>query len=485
MILSDRPTFRKAVLSLYPHGVTKKSGHHLTCTLILTLLTLSAGTAPTIGEQRPPSGRVSIETAIESAHQNDPWLTGNRHTQEAIESMSIAAGALPDPKLSFDVANLPTNSFNFGQEAMTQVKLGLTQAFPPGDSRALRKRQLELQSSQHPFLREDRKAKVAVTVGQLWLNAYQAQESIAIIEKNRALFEQLITVTETSYAAALGKSRQQDVIRAQLELTRLEDRLTVLHQRQELFQHQLSEWLTGNENNYPDVTRQAPLMLTTQIPDLMLLHPEFYQDDRYINTQTLHQLLARHPTLQAIDQKLKESQTGVELARQKYKPEWALRAGYGYRANDAMGIKRSDLFSLGVTMSIPLFTANRQDKQVQSEISKTSAVKTEKWQMLRKLTASFATAKTQLMRLNQRQKLYNAQLLPQIHEQAEAALTAYTNDDGDFAEAVRARIAEMDAEIDAMSIDVERQKTILQLNYFFMSQARDIVTGTSRSGEFQ
>ena len=97
--------------------------------------------------------------------------------------------------------------------------------------------------------------------------------------------------------------------------------------------------------------------------------------------------------------------------------------------------------------------------------------------------ASFETAKAQLLRLDQRQKLYQTELLPQIHEQAEASLIAYTNDEGDFSEVVRARIAEMEAEIVALGIAVDKQKTILQLNYFFMTEADDMILSEDTSGE--
>ena len=103
-----------------------------------------------------------------------------------------------------------------------------------------------------------------------------------------------------------------------------------------------------------------------------------------------------------------------------------------------------------MSFDIPIFTANRQDKQVQSAISKTAAVKTEKWLLIRKLIASFETNRAQLLHTNERQKLYQQRLLPQMHDQAEASLTAYTNDDGDFAEVVRSRIAELNATIDAI-----------------------------------
>jgi hypothetical protein len=56
-----------------------------------------------------------------------------------------------------------------------------------------------------------------------------------------------------------------------------------------------------------------------------------------------------------------------------------------------------------------------------------------------------------------------------MQAQAEASLTAYTTDDGDFSEVVRARIDELNARIDALDIQIDRLKTISQLNYFFVT----------------
>ena len=167
----------------------------------------------------------------------------------------------------------------------------------------------------------------------------------------------------------------------------------------------------------------------------------------------------------AFDQRIEAMQTGVELAQQKYKPEWGLTAQYGYRDDDPMGRDRADLFSVGVTFDLPLFTGNRQDKDVSAATSRAEALRTDKLLMARKLMAQLDTMLVQIQRLNQRRTLYDQQLLPQMAEQAEAALTAYNNDDGDFAEAVRARIAELNAKIDFLTIRVDRLKTIAELNY--------------------
>ncbi|MFD2207672.1 TolC family protein [Kiloniella antarctica] len=433
---------------------------------------------------------LDLETAVKFAQFNDPWLVGNEHSEDAILSSSVAAGSLSDPTISISMANLPTDSLNFDQEAMTQAKIGISQIFPAGDSLAIRKRQLQLQGSQFPHQRDNRKAEVRVIVGQLWLNTYKQQESIAIIRKNWALFEQLTDIAESSYSTALGNSRQQDLVRAQLELTRLEDRLTVLHQKQEMYQQQLSEWLNDYfHDEYSEDNRQRIQLntihfsLSRKLPDINLLNQEFYKSVEPVDTEILFKKLSTHPALKAVDQKIKTSNAGIKLAKQKYKPKWGVNAGYGFRADDPMGNDRADLFSIGMTFSVPLFTANRQDMEVQSAKSTASAVKTEKWQLLRKLMASFEASKAQFFRLNQRQTLYQTQLLPQMHEQAEASLTAYTNDDGDFAEVVRARIAEIDAEISALSIDVERQKSIIQLNYFFTISTSEASTSDLQLGD--
>ena len=435
---------------------------------------------------------LTLAETVKLSKINDPWLLGNQHTQQSLESMSIAAGTLPDPKVSVGLANLPTDTFDFAQEGMTQFKVGVSQMFPRGDSLAIKKEQLELLGGQYPYQRQDRKAKVTVLVSHLWLDAYKAQQSIALINDKRALFEELANVAQASYSSALGKTRLQDIVRAQLELTRLDDRLTTLSQHNDMFRARLSEWLS---DYFVDNRLQTSLVesqklstsfvLARQLPDTQLANPQLYREVTETDPQILFDYLSDHPAVNAIGQKIKASSSAIELAQQKYKPEWGINASYGYRDNDPMGNDRSDLFSVGVTFDLPLFTSNRQDKLVESAVSRTEAVKTEKSLLLRKLIASFETTKAQLVRLNQRQQLFQQQLLPQMHEQAEASLTAYTNDDGDFAEVVRARIAELNAEINALNIDVDRQKTIIQLNYLFTPSVDEVVVGNHRLGEMK
>ncbi len=432
-------------------------------------------------EQQP----LSFAQAIKKAQKNDPWLDGSRHKQQSLELLSHAANTQPDPKVSIAFANLPTDSFDFSQEGMTQFKVGVSQMFARGDSLAIKNKQLKLQSQQQPLQRQDRQNKVAVTVGSMWLDLYRIQQSINLIEQNRGLFEQLSELVEASYGSGLGKTRQYDIVRAQLELTRLEDKLNQLKLEQNRYQGMLRQWLT-DFSFAGAVTTQSNLnsSLTTinisgELPQLALINQSVVYHEKALPTEQLALLLAEHPSVLAIDKKIAATGKNIDLAEQKYQPQWGVNASYGYRGDDLMSNSRADLFSLGVVFDVPLFTHNRQDNEVKSAISKTEAIKTEKLLLIRQLISAFASAKGRLLRLNERQALYQERLLPQIHDQAQASLTAYTNDDGDFAEVVRARIAELNAQIDFLAINVQQQKIILEINYLFVGSIMPSQKGES------
>ncbi|MGE6512904.1 TolC family protein [Vreelandella aquamarina] len=397
----------------------------------------------------------NLQKAIQIAIDQDPWLTGSASIETALENEAIASAQLPDPQISLKAGNLPVDTFDLNQEGMTQFSVGISQKFPRGDSLALAKQQKQQLAAQQPMLRQDREARVEATVSQLWLEATRAQLSISRIERDRSLFEQLAEVAEVSYASAFGMTRQDDVIRAQLELTRLEDRLTDLRQQQEAEERQLTEWL-GSE---------AMLPIAEDFPELVLVEPSLFTDAERPSRQLWYERVRRHPAVLALEQKIDAMGTGVDVARQQYKPEWGVSAQYGYREDDPMGGRRSDLFSVGVAFDLPVFTENRQDKNVAAAASRHEAVRYERETLVRELIAQLETNWVKLARLDERLTLYTQRLLPELSEQAEASLNAYNNDDGDFAEAVRARIDETNASVELIGLKAQRLKVISDINY--------------------
>ena len=89
---------------------------------------------------------LSLEDVEELALASDPGVQAVESNRLALEEMSVAAEQLPDPLLKMGLVALPMDTFNLGQEAMTQVQLGLVQKFPRGKSRSLRSEQIGLRS---------------------------------------------------------------------------------------------------------------------------------------------------------------------------------------------------------------------------------------------------------------------------------------------------------------------------------------------------
>ncbi|WP_417446214.1 TolC family protein [Kangiella sp.] len=444
--------------------------HNVTLKFIVAVLLFCAScvniAAQASSEQAAKS--LTLEQAISLAQNNDPWLQSNQYRQQAVEAQSISANTYADPMISISAANLPVDSFDFSQEAMTQLKVGVTQALPRGDSLELTQKRLNQLSQEFPLQRQDRKAKVKATVTQLWLDIYLAEQTINLIERDRQLFEQLAETVSLNYSSAMGQTRQQDVIRAQVELTRLDDRLSKLHQELATKTSMLKEWLINDSHlafahNY--------FSLPAAMPMLSLDHKQVISLESSKDKQALIQHLQQHPQVLAFEQKVKASETNIDLAKQKYKTQWSVNASYGHRDDNPMGNSRSDLFSVGVSFDLPIFTSNRQDQEVTASVKEREAMKADKWLLLRSLLSTTINYHGQLNELNKRRSLYKESLLEEMNQQAEATLNAYTNDNGDFTEVMRSRIDELNTKIEALNVEINYLKTVAQLNYL-LTQAK-------------
>lgn len=405
---------------------------------------------------------LTLERAVKNAIDTDPWIEGSNSLELALLAEAVAAGELPDPSLSLGLANVAVDTLDFDQEPMSQLKMGIAQNFPRGDTRKLRRRQREEEGAVQPLLRENRKAELVLTVSLLWLDSFMVEQSIALIERNYFLFEQLVDISHANYIATSGPSRQQDVIRAELELSRLKERLIDLRRRSAVANSALMEWLE------PHLLEQV---LPSALPELSIDGApnsqgtgDFMQNGRGLKSSWASRV-QRHPRLQAMDQQLRLSSTDIELAEQQYKSEWAVNASYAYRDDDPFGQDRSDFVSVGITVDLPLFTKNRQDQQVKAAHHRRAALQAERDLLFRQLFATFEKAWVDLLGLDQREQFYRENLLPKMHDQADAALAAYTSDGGDFAEVMRARIAELNTDLMALELKVDRQKILAKLRY--------------------
>ncbi len=409
---------------------------------------------------------LTLQKAIKIALNNDDWLIKSELTQTRFKVLSEGASALPDPTFSIGMLNMPTNSFAFDQEPMTQLKVGATQMFPRGDSLALEEKKLALKATEQPHLRDDRRLKVTRQITHFWLDAYEASASYQLVNDARPLFDKLGDIVSASYASSMGKANQQDIIRAELELIRLNDRLVSLDSRKRVALSTLSKFLfsTNNEvkrnsyNNQTSLPKRLPNIDESRIDTMATIN-------RY-DEQMLYQFIATHPLIDATQQRILAAKTDIELAKQAFKPQYSVNASYALRDDAQNGESRSDFISVGASVSVPLFSKTRQDANLAGAKLMTEAIRTEKRLIVRELMSGLSSAYQDYLGLSERFDIYQRTILPQMKQQSEAALNAYTNDTGDFAEVVRAKIAELDSQLTLLNIEVSKRKALSNIDYF-------------------
>ncbi len=419
---------------------------------------------PKVGELLP--------LLVRHAIARDEWIKSSQYVATSLQEEALASSQLPDPKFSLGLANMPLNSLDFNQEAMTQLKFSVSQMLPRGDTLRLKK-QSWMQKSQLTQMKQfERAAQIERDVSLLWLETYEAQQSIALIETNRGLFEQLLEVSQASYSSALGRTRQGDIIKAELELIRLEDRLMGLALKKQAKYAALGHWVSDLE----------PWRTPKKLPEIALKQAQYFSyPDHEANEsnvmkhasgnnsawsdQVIAKQLMAHPSIKWIAEKARLAQTATSLAKQAYQAQWGLNASYGYRDDADNGMARSDFLSLGVTLDMPIFSQRAQNSQLKAKQLQGLSIQFEQSLKLKQMLAKYRVIQEKVTKLKQRKNLYQTSLMPQLKQQESVFLAAYNSNDGPFSDVIKARIESLNAQVEVLSIEVALQKQKTEFNY--------------------
>ena len=408
---------------------------------IAALFVVLAGTA---SHSSVTASGLSLEEIEELALASDPGVQSVQANQLALEEMAIAAEQLPDPLLKMGLVSLPTDTFNLGQEAMTQVQIGMIQKFPRGKSRSLQSEQIGLRSQGLDERARDQELRILLAVREQFLEVAKQKHLASINAEAITAFSDVADITEDYYAT--GRVHQQDVLQAVVELARVEDRATRIAQDEEQARARLSMWIgdaayRNLENSWPQFNYQS-------------------------SVDTIKESLLNHPRILALQKNVSASETAVELAKQKYKPEFALDLTYGGRAGtNPDGSSRSDLLTFMVVMDVPLFHKNRQDRAVAAQLAESSAAMFSRDDIFRRMKSEvdfhIATHEKQQKRID----LFENTLLPEAAFSSEATFGAYQSSIEDLTTLLRTRITEFDLQLEHTRLLAELLKTQARLLY--------------------
>ena len=387
---------------------------------------------------------LSLQEAELLALQGDPMLGNINATAQALDEKAIADGQLPDPKAKFSLFNFPADTFERDQEPVTQLRFGLQQAIPRGDTLELKSKRTRVQAggARAKIANETRKLRRDVRAN--WLETFYWARAEKLVTANKRLFREMVDITESQYAA--GRRNQQDVLRAELEFGLLEDRLINIQQKQETSRARLAEWI-GRESQR-DLSDEFPFL--PEPPNLLAIESS----------------LPQHPALRMQQANIDMNKQNVSIAREAYKPAWSLGLDYGVRdGQNPNGTDRADLVAATVMFDLPIFTNKRQDRRLAAAQHREAAAKLQRDDKLSAMQSMLERDFVSWQRLSQRLNRYQKTLLGQATANSEASLSAYQNDATDFPTLMRAKITELNTHLKALRIHVDAAKAQARLLY--------------------
>ncbi len=387
---------------------------------------------------------LTLQGALDLALGDDPSIQAVEARREALQELAVASEQLPDPVLRMGLVSLPTDTWRLGQEPMTQVQIGLSQRFPRGQSRALRAEQVLEQSRALNESARDQRLRIALAVREEYLEVLKHMRRHEVNAAAALAFSDLAEITQDYYAT--GRVQQQDVLRAAVELARVEDRALRIAAEVDQARARLAVWIGAPA--YGDMVREWPqLQEAGSLDDVLTALPQ-------------------HPRIAALQRQAEAAETGVELSRQRYKPEFGIDLVYGGRGgNDFDGTSRSDLFSVMVVMDMPLFHSNRQDRYTAASLAESTAALLDRDDLYRRMRSEAALHFATLKQQRERLRLFDESLLPDAGFNAAAALEAYQSALDNLTTLMRARITEFELQLEYAELQAEQLKTVSRLHY--------------------
>ena len=404
---------------------------------------LSTGTAR--------SEPLTLNQAELTALNEEPGIQGLQAMSSSMQERSVAEGQLMDPKIQIGLLNLPTDTFDFDQEAMTQLKVSYIQQFPAGNTLQIKQQKAIMQSDQVHSRAEERKRDILKQVRLSYLEILYWDQAKITIEKNRILLTQLVDIVQSLFS--VGRNNQRDVLTVQLGLSKLDDRTTMIDQKITAQRLKLAQWL-GDASSQQELQQQFP---NFNLPNL----------DR--DMQGLIELVKSHPKILEIDHSLEITRKDIEIVDESTKSGWGLNVSYSFRDDAPNGTSRADFLSAVVTLDLPLFTDQRQDKQKLSKEWNYQSQKDQRNATLRKMAAELYQLKEDQRLLEKRLGIYRDQLLPQVQQRSDAALQAYQSDSGQFSNLMQAYIESLNIKLEETRIVIDRLKTQAQILYLLPS----------------
>src|SRR5438128_8771108 len=220
------------------------------------------------GAQEPPSSQrpipksqamaelnaapTSLRELTQEAEQKNPQIAASFHAWQASRNVPKQASALPETRLSvqqFSVGS-PRPFAGYSNSDFAYIGFGASQDIPYPGKRPLRARVAEQESESMEAQTDSVRRAVAGNLKMVYFQLAYIQQTLDILQKSDDLLNQVEQATEARYR--VGQGNQQDVLKAQLQHTKILQEVAHHHQEEGLLEAQIKQ-LLGRPQESPDI----------------------------------------------------------------------------------------------------------------------------------------------------------------------------------------------------------------------------------------
>jgi cobalt-zinc-cadmium efflux system outer membrane protein len=413
------------------------------CFSLITLLF----SACVFAAEQPVIGPVlTLKAATEQAVQDNPDLAQMQARAQAMAAISSQMGTLPDPEISFNAMSLPVNTFNIKQEDMTQLGAGISQAIPFPGKLTLREQAAAFEAEAAMQNVTEVRLRLLSEVKTTWWLIFYLDRTLQIVDSNYALLQQFVQIARTKYE--VGEGLQQDVLLAQLELSKLLDQQLMLKASRRNAAASLNALLDKPANE----EIRLPDKIDSQLPTIK------QENLLYRQAET------SRAVLESNRQGINAAQSRLDLAKKDYLPDFNLGASYGARANTPAGDRRADLLSLNLSMNVPIFAAQKQAKAVDQRTSELMQERYALQDQWNKVRSQISQGYNDYKRAKDQVVLFETGIVPQARQTVASMLAGYQVNKVDFLNLVRSQLTLFEYETQYWKAFTEANQFLAQLN---------------------
>jgi len=426
------------------------------CQLVFVILLMPLGLFANetgnlhISKKEGPEKALGLSQALAKVRANDLSLLRFDVDTQAFHAEANASHYLPDPVLFAAAQSIPTDTFDLDQEPMTQLRFGVRQMFPKGDTLSIKRDLSGINAEIQGIKKASLWRKLKLNTETAWLEAWYWQKNKQLIEEDRVFLTQVLDFVQSLYQ--VGVKDQSNLIGAELELIKLDEKQIVADRNFRKYRNQLNT--LANENLAGD--QLSTKLLTFKKPGI-----------NFKNSDLLMSKFLAHPEIKALDGRVDLLGKKVNLAEQAFEPTWGMEVSYGLRGGENNdGSDRADFLNAGVSVQLPLFTKGKQSQTLSAAKFRKSSIENMRLEALQKMRFQFENVYQQYLITVDQRALYEQGILPTLARQKQSALQSYESDKGDFRTVTDLFSKEQNAKIRHQRLRVNEQLMIAKINYW-------------------